>query len=185
MKKIKILFTCLFISGLVTGCNMKDEGRETDQHGETNNRNAGAVNIVNSLGNPNVNLAKTNTNTTTTTNRSGLRVIEEAEENVQNLPEVKRADILAANNNAYVAVVMDDDFEGELYSYVEDQIAQHVRAADATILNVYISSNRDFVKQMSQYKGQIHNGRSTSKIQEGFDRMVRRVFVKHQGVNKD
>lgn len=185
MKKFKIILTCLCIAGFVTGCNMKEEGRETDQHGEMSNRNAGALNIVNSLGSPNLNFATNNTNTNTTTTRPGLRGVEEAEDNVKNLPEVKRAEIIAANRNAYVGVVMVDDFHGELYPYVEDQIAQQVRAADATIQNVYISSNRDFVRQMSQYREQIQNGRPTDGLNGGFNKMVRRVFNNHQGVNQD
>jgi YhcN/YlaJ family sporulation lipoprotein len=183
MKTVINILTCLCIAAFVTGCNMKEEGRETDQHGEMSNRNAGALNTVNSLGNPNLNFTKTNTNTTTT--RTGLRVVEEAEDNVQKLDEVKRAEIIAANHNAYVGVVMDDDFHGELYPYIEDQIAQQVRAADGNILNVYISSNHDFVRQMSQYRDQIQNGRKADGLNGGFNTMVRRVFTNHTGVNQD
>ena len=64
MKAIKQIFTCLLIGTLVTGCNMKEEGRETDQHGKVNNRNSGGINIGNSLGNPNLNLTNTSTNNT-------------------------------------------------------------------------------------------------------------------------
>ncbi|MFJ5758953.1 YhcN/YlaJ family sporulation lipoprotein [Neobacillus sp. NPDC093182] len=183
MKKFKIILTCLCIAAFAAGCNMKEEGRETDQHGEINNRNAGASNIVNSLGNPNLNFTNTNTNTKTT--RPGLRVVEEAEDHVKNLDEVKRAEIIAVNRNAYVAVDMVDDFHGELYPYVEDQIAQQVRSADASIQNVYISSNRDFVKQMSHYRDQIQNGRQADGLNGGFNKMVRRVFNNHTGVNQD
>jgi YhcN/YlaJ family sporulation lipoprotein len=184
MKKFKIILTCLCIAAFVTGCNMKEEGRATDQHGEMSNRNAGALNTVNSLGNPNLNFTNT-TNTNTTTNRPGLRIVQEAENNVENLDEVKRANIIAANHNAYVGVVMDDDFHGELYPYIEDQIAQQVRAADGTILNVYISSNHDFVRQMSQYRDQIQNGKQAKGLNGGFNTMVRRVFTNHTGVNQD
>lgn len=183
MKTFKVILTCLCIAVFVTGCNMKEEGRETDRHGEMSNRNAGALDTVNSLGNPNLNFTNTNTNTTPT--RTGLRVVEDAEENVQKLDEVKRAEIIAANRNAYVGVVMVDDFHGELYPYLEDQIAQQVRAADATIQNVYISSNGDFVRQMSQYRDQIQNGRKADGLNGGFNKMVRRVFTNHTGVNQD
>jgi YhcN/YlaJ family sporulation lipoprotein len=174
MKVIKQIFVCLLIGTLVTGCNMKDEGRETDQHGEVNNRNAGGLNVGNSLGNPNSFITNTSTNNTNT-NHSGLHVENEAQEIVQNLPEIKQANIIAANRNAYVAVEMDDDFHGELSPYVEDQIAQRVREADANVQNVYISSNRDFVAQMNQYRDNIQEGRTTN----GFTKMVQRVFVNH------
>jgi len=180
MKKFGIIVACLFISVLAAGCNIKEEGRETDQHGEMSNRNAGAANIVNSLGNPNFNITNTNNQNNTTTKSSGLRVVEKAEENVQNLDEVKRAEVIAANRNAYVGVVMDDDFHGELYPYIEDQIAQQVRDADASIQNVYISTNRDFVKQMSTYTDQIQNGRPAKGINDGFNKMVSKVFNRHE-----
>jgi YhcN/YlaJ family sporulation lipoprotein len=188
MKKFKIILTCLCIFAMVTGCNMKQEGRETDQHGEMNNRNAGSLNVGNSVGNPNINLTNMTNNTNITTNKAnvtGLRIQDEAEENVQNLPEVKRADIIVANRSAYVAVEMDDDFHGELGPYIEDQIAQQVRATDAAIQNIYISSNRDFVRQMRQYRNQLQNGRPADGINDGFNNMVRSVFTNHRGVNQD
>lgn len=184
MKKFRIILTCLCISVFVAGCNMKEEGREADEHGEINNRNAGALNVGNSLGNPNLNLTNMN-NTSNNVNKTGLRVVDEAEENVQNLHEVKSANIIIKNRNAYVAVVMDDDFHGELYPYIEDQIAQQVREADASIQNVYISSNRDFVRQMSQYRDQIQNGRKAEGMNGGFNKMVHRVFNHHERVNQD
>ncbi|PAE37822.1 YhcN/YlaJ family sporulation lipoprotein [Bacillus sp. 7884-1] len=184
MKRFRIILTCLCISVIVAGCNMKEEGRETDEHGEINNRNAGSLNVGNSLGNPNLNLTNMN-NTSNKVNKSGLRVADEAEENVQNLHEVKRANIIIKNRNAYVAVVMDDDFHGELYPYIEDQIAQQVREADASIQNVYISSNRDFVRQMSQHREQIQNGRKAEGMNGGFNEMVHRVFNHHERVRQD
>jgi YhcN/YlaJ family sporulation lipoprotein len=184
MNKFKILFTSLCISVFVAGCNMKEEGREADVHGEITNRNAGALNVGNSLGNPNLNLDNMN-NTSNPVNKTGLRVVDEAEENVQNLHEVKSANIIAADRNAYVAVVMDDDFHGELYPYIEDQIAQQVRDADTSIHNVYISSNRDFVRQMSQYRDQIQNGRNAEGMNGGFNKMVRSVFNNHERFNND
>lgn len=184
MKKLRIILTCLFISVLVMGCNMKEEGREADEHGEINNRNAGSLNVGNSLGNPNLNLTNMN-NTSNNVNKTGLRVVDEAEENVQNLHEVKSANIIAANRNAYVAVVIDDDFHGELSPYIEDQIAQQVREADASIQNVYISSNRDFVRKMSQYRDQVQNGRKAEGMNGGFNKMVHKVFNHHERVNQD
>ncbi|MDQ1004595.1 YhcN/YlaJ family sporulation lipoprotein [Neobacillus niacini] len=187
MKTIKIILTCLIIAVFVAGCNMKEEGRETDQHGEMSNRNFGALNPVKSLGNPDLNFMDTNTNNNnnTRTDRNGLWVVEEAEDNVQKLEEVKRANVIAVNRNAYVGVVMVDDFHGELYPYVEDEIAQQVRSADGTIQNVYISTNRDFVRQMGQYRDKIQNGRHADGLNGGFNNMVRRVFNNHTGVNQD
>src|SRR3954453_8779643 len=170
MKAIKQILFCLLIGTLVTGCNMKDAGRETDQHGEVNNRNSGGLNIGNSLGNPNFTFTNISNNTNHT--HSGLHIENEAEDKVENLPEVKQANIIVSNRNAYVAVEMDDDFHGEMSPFVEDQMAQQVRKADVNIQNVYISSNRDFVRQMRQYRDDIQNGRPTTKINDGFNTMV-------------
>ncbi|WP_175493022.1 YhcN/YlaJ family sporulation lipoprotein [Bacillus sp. OK048] len=174
MKAMKRIFTCLLIGTLVTGCNMKEEGRETDQHGEVNNRNSGGINIGNSLGNPNLNLTNTSTNNIKH-NHSGLHIENEAEDKVENLPEVNQANIIVSNRNAYVAVEMDEDFHGEISPFVEDQIAQQVREANPNIQNVYISSKRDFVTQMRQYRENLQNGKST----DGFTKMVQRFFLNH------
>lgn len=180
MKAIKPIFACFIICALVTGCNMKEEGRDADQKGEENNRNAGALNIGNSLGNPNLNFTNTRNTTNINANKPGLRVAADAQDKVQNLPEVEHANIITDNHNAYVAVVMDHDFHGEITPYIEDKIAQQVRETDATIHNVYISTNREFVKQMSQYRDSIQNGRTTTGINDGFNTMVKRVFVNHR-----
>ncbi|WHY01307.1 YhcN/YlaJ family sporulation lipoprotein [Neobacillus sp. DY30] len=191
MKTVKLILASLCMTVIVAGCNMKEEGREADQHGEMNNRNFGAYNQVRSLGNPDLNFMdmnnnnNNNNNNNTTTNRNGLWVVKEAEDSIQNLDEVKRANVIAADRNAYVGVEMDEDFHGELYPYIEDQIAQQVRNSDATFQNVYISSNRDFVRQMSQYREEIQNGRSAEGLNSGFNKMVRRVFNNHTGVNQD
>lgn len=167
---------------MAAGCNMKETGREIDQHGEANNRNSGALNVGNSLGNPNLNV--TNVTTSNATN-SGLRVVDEAEDKVQNIQEVKHADIIAANGNAYVAVVINDDFHGEMSPYMEDQIAQQVRNTDTTIQNVYISSNHDVVSEIEYYKDQIQNGRLADEINDGFNEMVHRVFHHHERLKQD
>lgn len=184
MKTFRLILASLCLIVVVAGCNMKEEGREADQHGEMSNRNFGALNPVRSLGNPDLNFMNANNNNNnnnnTTNNRNGLWVVEEAEDNVKNLDEVKRANVIAVNRNAYVGVEMDEDFHGELYPYIEDQIAQQVRDADASIQNVYISSNRDFVRQMSQYRGQLQNGRPTDGINGGFNKMVNKVFNRHE-----
>jgi spore cortex protein len=174
MKAMKQIFTCLLIGSLMTGCNMKEEGRATDQHGEVNNRNSGGINIGNSLGNPNLNLTNTSTNTPNKTH-SGLHIENEAENKVTNLPEVKQANIIVSNRNAYVAVEMDEDFHGEISPFVEDQMVQQVREADPNVQNVYISSKREFVTQMRQYRDNLQNGKST----DGFTKMVQRYFKNH------
>jgi YhcN/YlaJ family sporulation lipoprotein len=184
MMAIKQILTCILIGTLVTGCNLKEEGRETDQHGEVNNRNAGGLNIGNSLGNPN--LTFTNTSTINTNrNHSGLHVENEAQKKVENLPEVKQANIIVSNKNAYVAIELDDDFHGEISTFVEDQIAQQVREADANVQNVYISSNPDFVRQMRQYREQIQNERQAEGINGGFNKMVDKFFNHHVRISQD
>ncbi len=174
MKAMKQIFTCLLIGTLMTGCNMKEEGRAPDQHGEVNNRNSGGINIGNSIGNPNLNLTNTSTNTPNHTH-SGLHIEKAAEDKVTNLPEVKQAHIIVSNRNAYVAVEMDEDFHDEISPFVEDQMVQQVREADPNVQNVYISSKRDFATQMKRYRDNLQNGKSTV----GFSKMVQRFFKNH------
>jgi YhcN/YlaJ family sporulation lipoprotein len=180
MKIFRGVFYSLFISVLLVGCNMNDQGNEHSQTGEVDNRQQGARNVGNALGNPNPdfmnNTNNRNNTTTRTNNTSHLRVEEGAQDQVERLFEVKHANIIVQGRDAFVAVVMDKDFKGEINSHVEDEIAAQVRSTDSTIRNVYISSNPEFVEDMSEYGDKIQSGKSKTDIEKDFTKMTKRVF---------
>jgi YhcN/YlaJ family sporulation lipoprotein len=180
MKVFRRVFYCLFICALLVGCNMNEQGNEHNQSGEVDNRQQGARNVGNALGNPNTDFMNNTINmkntTTRTNNTSRLRVADEAQNQVESLFEVKHATIIVLDRNAYVAVVMDKDFNGEVSSRIQDEIAAQVRSTDSTIRNVFVSSNPDFVESMSEYGDKIRSGKSNTGLEKDFSKMVRGVF---------
>ncbi len=180
MKVFRSVSYCLFICVLLAGCNMNEQGNEHNQSGKVDNRQQGARNVGNALGNPNMdfmnNTNKMNNTTTRRNNNARLRVAVDAQDQIENLFEVKHANIIVLDGNAYVAVVMDKDLNGEVSPYIEDEIAAKVRSTDNTIRNVYVSSNPDFVEDMSEYRDKIRSGQSKASLDDEFSKMVKRVF---------
>ena len=180
MKVFRRLFYCIFIYALLAGCNMNEQGNEHNQSGKVDNRQQGARNVGNALGNPNMdfmnNTIKMNNTTTRRNNNTRLRVAGGAQEQIEDLFEVKHATIILLDRNAYVAVVMDKDLNGEVSPYIEDEIVALVKSTDNTIRNVYVSSNPDFVEDMSEYGDKIRSGQSKTSLDDEFSKMVNRVF---------
>ncbi|MFJ7933363.1 YhcN/YlaJ family sporulation lipoprotein [Sporosarcina sp. NPDC096371] len=103
-----------------------------------------------------------------------LEVADEAADHVAEMEEVESANIIVTNNNAYVAVVLNEGVEGT--KQVEDKIADEVRAANKDFKNVYVSMNPDFVKQTTDYGDKIRAGEPVEGFFEEFSDAVRRVF---------
>jgi YhcN/YlaJ family sporulation lipoprotein len=176
---LKHLLVSLFICALVTGCNLKDEGREDDHTGEESNRNFGALNAGHALGGPNFDFMNTTATNNNRNNNARLQVADQAEERVEKLGEVKHTNIIVRNRDAYVGVEMDDDFHGEVTPLIEDQISILVRETDSSIRNVYVSSNSEFVKQMGHYSSRIRSNRRETGLSEDFSKLVHRRFQHH------
>lgn len=159
---------------------MNQQGSEHNQKGEVDNRQQGARNVGNALGNTNMDFMNNTNNIKNTTtrrnNNSHLRVAGEAQDHIENLFEVKHATIIVLDRDAFVAVVMDNDLNGEVSPRIEDEIAAQVRSTDNSIRNVFISSNPDFVESMSEYGDKIRSGKSKTGLEKEFNEMTKRVF---------
>lgn len=105
-----------------------------------------------------------------------LAVSSEAANKISQLPEVRRANVIVTNRNAYVAAVLEDNYKGQLTREVENKVANQVRSTDPSIQNVYVSTNPDFVNRMNTYSTDIQQGRPVAGLFEEFNEMVRRVF---------
>jgi len=164
----------LVISTLLLGCGMNKNETETD---------------------------KTSTDTTTSTvptenstpseveddvtdgvgdNESKLEVAKDAANLITELDEVDSATVIVTNNNAYAAVVLQDQASEELSQDVEGEIADKVRSANSDIENVYVSLNPDFVKQMNDYGDKIDEGKPVEGFFEEFSEAMTRVFPDSQ-----
>ncbi|GAA3315455.1 hypothetical protein GCM10020331_010370 [Ectobacillus funiculus] len=81
-----------------------------------------------------------------------MEIADEAADRITELDEVKTANVIVTNRNAYAAVVLRDSAKRRSNrSSQKNKIADKVRAADPNIRNVYVSSNPDFVKRMKDY----------------------------------
>lgn len=109
-------------------------------------------------------------------NETRMEIADEAADRITKLDEVKTANVIVTNRNAYAAVVLRDSAKGEVTDRLENKIADKVRATDPNIRNVYVSSNPDFVKRMKDYGKRIKQGDPIKGLFEEFSETVRRVF---------
>jgi spore cortex protein len=142
----------LLTLNLVTGCAMNND--DAKDNGDTNTK----------VQNYRVN-----------ENRQ-MQVADEAQIKTENLDEVRHANVIVTNRNAYVAVVLENESKGDVRKELEDKISDQVKSSDESILNVYVSSNPDFVDRMSDYADEIQSGRPLGGLVEEFTEMVQRVF---------
>lgn len=103
-----------------------------------------------------------------------IRIAEEAARKVSDLKEVKHANIIVINHNAYVAAKLTRSARGGLTDQLEDTISRTVKRVDRDVDNVYISDNQEFYDRMNRYEIDIREGRSG--FFNEFRDTVRRVF---------
>ncbi|WP_096154456.1 MULTISPECIES: YhcN/YlaJ family sporulation lipoprotein [Bacillus] len=103
-------------------------------------------------------------------------VADKATDRVTDLAEVRTANVIVTNRNAYVAAVLDDGHSGQLTRDVENKIEKAVKQADPDINNVFVSVNPDFVDRMGNYSNDIQTGRPVTGFMDEFMETVRRVF---------
>ncbi len=153
MKRMKQFMILFFVICIIAGCGVNNQGRD-------NNQNFGVQNVRNNDNN----------------NQTRMQVADEAQNKIKDLDEVRRANVIVANRNAYVAVVLDDQPKGELRREVENKISDQVKSTDPNIENVFVSSNPDFVDRMTDYGDKLQGGRPVQGLFEEFMETVGRVF---------
>ncbi|WP_210608546.1 YhcN/YlaJ family sporulation lipoprotein [Priestia flexa] len=107
---------------------------------------------------------------------SRMEVANGASDRVNALSEVKNANVIVMNRNAYVAAVLEDKKEGKLTKEMEAKIADEVKKANNNVQEVYVSTNPDFVDRMNGYVNKLEDGRPITGIIDEFNEVVRRVF---------
>ncbi|WP_445506141.1 YhcN/YlaJ family sporulation lipoprotein [Niallia sp. 03190] len=163
MKLARILFVLAGAMVIMTGCNFNDNN--TAMNERNNNRNVDVENVgykTNNRGTDNLDLA------------------DKAADMVTDLKEVERAVVLKTDENAFVAVQLTGNQEGNVTNRLEEKIADKVRDADKDIDNVYVSSNPDFFDRMTNYGQDIENGQPISGLLNEFTETVRRVFPNYR-----
>jgi spore cortex protein len=113
-------------------------------------------------------------------NNSRMRVADKAQDKIENMQEVRHANVIVTDNNAYVAVVLEDNTKGNVREDLEKNISDQVKSTDKGIRNVFVSSNPDFVDRMGDYGDKIQKGEPVKGLFEEFTEMVQRVFPSGQ-----
>lgn len=103
-----------------------------------------------------------------------IRVSQLAEQYVEKLEEVERANVIYSNNNAYVAIKQNQN--NSLSDVLNQKIADQVRKADNKIHKVYVSVNPDFYTTMNNYAKDIRSGRDKISLYRDFSNTVMNFF---------
>ncbi|MEW9699429.1 YhcN/YlaJ family sporulation lipoprotein [Paenibacillus sp. SI8] len=104
-----------------------------------------------------------------------VQVAKQAADKLTQINGIKSANVLVTNRNAYVAAVVNTGHT-ELTRDLEGQIAQHVKATDPNIQNVYVSTNPEFVNRVNTYVADVGQGKPVAGFFEQFSEMVQRIF---------
>lgn len=156
MKEIKLMIILLLSTSLLFGCATNEEEGAMDDRRD---------NTIQNVGNRHDNV-----------NQPRMDVADNAAQQVKKIDEVKQANVIVTEENAYVAVMLRNGSKGEVTNQLEEQIADKVRATDPDIDNVYVSSNPDFFERMNDYGESIANGDPIEGLFDEFNETVRRIF---------
>jgi spore cortex protein len=171
MKSLKLLGTVLTGLALLAGCGMANGGNDA---GENNlqTQNVGYNNTGDNGNNGDNGIFNDNGNN----GQQGMKVADKAASKVNEMKEVQQANVIVTENNAFVAVMLEDNAQGKVTRQIEEKISKAVKETDKNIENVYVSSNPDFVERMRNYGNDLQNGEPVEGLFEEFSEMTRRVF---------
>ncbi|MFE0561745.1 YhcN/YlaJ family sporulation lipoprotein [Priestia megaterium] len=170
-----VLSTILSV-GFLFGCNDKKDEAEpdpTEEPSEQRAQNARNNNDLRDVGYQ----PDRDRNDNVDNNQTRLKVADEAADRIAKLDEVDNANVIVTNRNAYVAVVLKNEANGEVTDPLKEKISDQVRATDRDIRNVYVSSDPDFVNRMEGYGNRINEDATRNGLFEDFTETVRRVFA--------
>jgi spore cortex protein len=106
--------------------------------------------------------------------KSRFRVADQAANKIADMHEVDSANVIATDNNAYVAVKLANG--SKLTNDLENRISKKVKSVDKDIDHVYVSANPDFYNHMKDYGNDIRAGKPVSGFFTEFSQTIQRVF---------
>ncbi|MED3823645.1 YhcN/YlaJ family sporulation lipoprotein [Priestia flexa] len=152
------------------GCNTTDQGKD----GLINDDTVRNVSYENEMDNNMNDVTEEKKRDQYTESR--MEVANGAADRVNALSEVKNANVVIMNRDAYVAAVLEDKKEGKLTKEMETKIADEVKKSNSNIQEVYVSTNPYFVNRMNSYVNKLEDGQPITGIINEFNEVVRRVF---------
>ncbi|MBD1382322.1 YhcN/YlaJ family sporulation lipoprotein [Metabacillus arenae] len=180
MNFLKLLPLTLLSLALLFGCAANQNDEATNNNDQNNNPEDVGFNPdngnVNNTDNGNMNNTDNGNANNTDGDQPRIEVADEATKKITELDDVKSANILVTDQNAFVAVVLDNGAKGEVRAQLKDEISNKVKETDKDIDNVYVSSNPDFVERMNDYANRVNEGDPIEGLFDEFNETVRRVF---------
>lgn len=180
MNKLRIMLAVVLVTSALAACGMNKETTPNNANNNPavekevdKNKGVGKDEQTNELDNG-----------VDHNGESRLDLAEDAANKVTELDEVDNATVIITDNNAYVAVEMNNkvgnaensDAENEVSQDLEKQIADKVREVKADTDQVYVSLNPDFVERMSDYGTRIKEGEPIEGFFDEFGEAMRNVF---------
>ncbi|WP_079509115.1 YhcN/YlaJ family sporulation lipoprotein [Mesobacillus jeotgali] len=104
---------------------------------------------------------------------------DDLEQQAEMLQNVQSATVITVQPKAYVAVVLEDGNTTSVPDEVYNKIDRQIKAADDAIKEVFVSSNADFVVEMTDFREQLQSRRPIPGLTEDFNTMIERVFPAH------
>ena len=171
------LLSAILSVGFLFGCNDKKDEAEpdpTEEPSEQKAQNNRDNNDLRDVGfQPD---GVQNNNVDNNNNQTRLEVADKAADRIAKLNEVDTANVIVTNRNAYVAVVLKNEANGEVTDRLKKKISDQVKVTDKDIRNVYVSSDPDFVNRMEGYGNRINEGSTRNGLFEDFTETVKKVF---------
>lgn len=178
----RFCLTTMILSIVLIGC----AGQNDDQQGMDNVPNNVNYNDDNGngVGNNNDNRNQNNLNSGNDDGnigddnggRSRMEIADEAAERVTQLKEVRQANVITTDNNAYVAALLEDGQDNKLSEDTKNKIAESVKAVDPDIDNVNVSTNPDFVDRVQEYADAVERGEPIEGLFDQLNETIERIF---------
>ena len=163
-KIVQITIGLLLVTSLV-GCG---NGNKNDNANDNNENDTATQETTNT------NTDQTTENGTNENEDQKFELADDVADKITEMDEVESANVIVTDNNAYVGVVLKEGVEES--DDLKSKIADQAKATNGNFNNVYVSSNPDFEKQVTEYGDKIRANEPVEGLFEGFTDTVNRVF---------
>ncbi|MGD6967051.1 YhcN/YlaJ family sporulation lipoprotein [Rossellomorea vietnamensis] len=99
---------------------------------------------------------------------------------VMKLYEVERAYVYSNGADAYAGIVLENRLEKKLDADLQKQVEEAVKSVDSNIRQVYVTKDRDLVRDMKTYRDLVHSGRPVEDLGERIGERASNLFRNSQ-----
>lgn len=107
---------------------------------------------------------------------NNMRLADDIADKLGDMREINNATVMLTDDNAFVAVDMPGNRQGDLTNDLKKRISRNVKKMDKSVDNVYVSADADFFDRMGTYARDIRNGDPIQGMAEQVTETLRRIF---------